>query len=497
MSLLKKLAGETAIYGISSILGRVLHFVILTVYLTRVLEDSEYGIFSEMYSYAGMLMVLFTYRMETAFFRYGSKPGELDKSFSTASISLIVSTLLFVGGIVLLAPQIAEHLLQYPDRADYVIWFALIIGFDTLAAIPFARLRLENRPIKFAVIKILNILINAGCIFFFLEGIPFLIAQGFDNWEAFYYPEHLLSYVFVSNLIASACVMLLLLPAYFKIKLQFDFSLWRTMMRYTLPLVVVGFAGIFNQLSSVPLLKSFLPGTLEQKQAAMGLYSASAKIAVLMNLFIQAFNYAAEPFFFNHADRKDARQMYAQTAQAFAMVGSLVFLGILLYLDIVQLMIGENLRGGVDIVPILLLAYFFLGLYYNFSIWYKLKDQTKIGAYISITGVLITLAINFFLLPRIGYQGAAWAALACYAFMAGASYWTGRKYYPIAYPIPKITTYIVVAVLGYFASLFLRPYLQENLYLILLVNTLILSICLAIYYQLEKTVIRNLLKLDQ
>ena len=495
MSLLKKLAGETAIYGVSSILGRVLHFVILTVYLTRVFDPTVYGVFTEMYSYAGMLMVLFTYRMETAFFRFGSKAGELDKSFSTASISLIISTILFVSSLILFAPQIAQ-LLKYPEHADYVIWFAIIIGFDALAAIPFARLRLENRPIRFAVIKILNILINAGFIFFFLEGIPFLTSNGFDFFEAFYDKDNSLSYVFISNLIASAGVMLLLLPAYFKIKFQFDTSLWRTMMQYALPLVVVGFAGVFNQLSSVPLLKEWLPGSLKENQDAMGLYGAAAKIAVLMNLFIQAFNYAAEPFFFSNADRSDAKKMYAQTAQAFALVGSLVFLGILLYLDIVQYMIGKDLRGGIDIVPILLLAYFFLGLYYNFSIWYKLKDKTNIGAYISIIGVGITLAVDYSLIPYLGYQGAAWAALACYCFMAIASYWTGQKYYPIDYPILKILKYISVAISGYLLSLYIRPFLDENLILVLGTNTFILLICLSIYYQMEKKIIRNLLKLD-
>ena len=494
MSLLKKLAGETAIYGLSSILGRVLHFVILTVYLTRVFDDDVYGVFTEMYSYAGMLMVLFTYRMETAFFRFGSKEGGLDKSFSTASISLIISTTVFVAGLVFLAPQIA-NLLQYPDHADYVVWFALIIGFDALAAIPFARLRLENRPIRFAAIKVLNIFINAAFIFFFLEGIPFLSSHGFDLFDTFYNAENRLSYVFIANLIASAGVILLLLPAYFKIKLQFDSSLWRTMMQYTLPLVVVGFAGVFNQLSSAPLLKEWLSGTLQENQSQMGLYGAAAKIAVLMNLFIQAFNYAAEPFFFSNADQRDARKMYAQVAQAFALVGSLVFLGIMLYLDLVQLMIGKNLRGAIDIVPILLLAYLCLGLYYNFSIWYKLKDKTNIGAYISIIGVVITLTIDYFLIPSIGYQGAAWAALACYCFMALASYWTGQKYYPIDYPISKILKYISLALSAYLVSCYIRPYLKDNLILILLVNTILLVGCLFVYYLMEKKIIRGFLKL--
>ena len=367
MSLLKKLAGETAIYGTSSILSRLLHYVILTPFFTRTFQTGEYGVVSNMYTWAALLMVLFTYRMETAFFRFGSREDEMEKVFSTASISLLGSTAVFVSVMIAFAQPIAGWL-HYPDHADYVIWFALIIGFDALAAVPFAKLRLENRPIRFAVIKTLNIIINIIFIFFFLELCPYLIDRGFTGLDVIYNPADRIEYVFISNLIASTVVIFLFLPTYFNIKLRFDRLLWRRMILYALPLVIVGIAAVVNQLIGIPMLIEFLPGSIEENHDQAGIYSAAAKIAVLMNLFTQAFNYAAEPFFFRNAERSDSKYIYAQVGQAFAIVGSLVFLGIMLYLDIIQFFLGKDFRTGLGVVPLLLLAYLFLGLYYNFSI---------------------------------------------------------------------------------------------------------------------------------
>jgi O-antigen/teichoic acid export membrane protein len=487
MSLLKKLAGETAIYGISSILSRLLHYVILTPFFTRAFETGEYGVVSNMYTWAALLMVLFTYRMETAFFRYGSKNNALDKVFSTASISLLASTIVFVLIMISFAQPIASWL-HYPDHVEYVIWFTLIIGFDALAAVPFAKLRLENRPIRFAIIKTLNIIINIIFIFFFLKLCPYLIEQGYSDLELIYNEENRIEYVFISNLLASATVILLLIPAYFKIKLKFDADLWRKMIVYALPLVIVGIAAVVNQLIGIPMLIEFLPGSIEENHDQAGIYSAAAKLAVLMNLFTQAFNYAAEPFFFRNAERSDSQHIYAQVGQAFAIVGSLVFLGIMLYLDIIQYFLGKEFRGGLGVVPILLLAYLFLGLYYNFSIWYKLADRTIFGAYIASGGALITIALNVLLIqqPDIAYYGPAWAALACYFFMAMASYWTGQRHYPIHYPMQKIFTYILLAIAAYGLSLLGNPLWKDAIFVKLLVNTSILFIYLFALYLLEK-----------
>ncbi len=493
MSLIKKLAGETAIYGISNILNRLLNYIIITPYLTYVFNEDqgEYGDHGMMYAFAAFLMVIFTYGMETAFFRFANKKGELDRVFSTASISLISSTILLSTFFLLMAPQIAAWLL---NPALYIRYFILIVAFDALAAIPFARLRLENRPIRFAFYKAINIVINGGMILFFLELCPYLTEQGSDWASQIYDPERKLEYVFLANLMASAATILLLLPMYFKIKLAFDAALWKKMTWYAAPLIIVGIAGMINQLSDRILIPQLMTGTLESNKEQLGIYNAAVKIAVLINLFTQAFKFAAEPFFFRHSDRVDSRQIYAQVGQAFAFVGSLAFLGLLLYLDVFQFIIASNFREGLVIAPIMILAYLFLGLYFNFSIWFKITDQTYIGAIISVCGAVISLSLNFTLIPQLGYLGAAWASFSCFLFMAVVSYLVGLRYYPIPYPIGKMILYITLAVAVWWLSEQLRPALLGSFGLIFLVNTLLLIGYLLAIAMLERPLLRKILK---
>ncbi len=405
MSLLKKLAGETAIYGGATILSHLLNFIIITPYLTRIFsgERAEYGIHGLMYAYAGLLMVLLTYGMETAFFRFGRQQEDRERAFSTASISLLSSTVFFGALMFAFAPEIAGLLTKRSDSA-YVFYFTLILGFDVLCAIPFARLRMENRPMRFAMLKVVNVAVNAVLILFFLEILPWI---GKENavFQGLYIPDHELHYVFIANLLASLVTFIMLLPYLRKINWQFDRALWYKMMGYALPLVVVGLSGMINQLADRFFIKALLPGNLEENLDQLGVYNACIKIAVLMNLFTQAFKYAAEPFFFNHADRSDARSLYAQIGQAFTLVGAVAFLGIQLYLDYIQYLIGSDYREGLGIVPITLMAYLFLGIYYNFSAWYKLTDQTHIGAYISVGGAVVTIILNVLLLPRMAMRG--------------------------------------------------------------------------------------------
>ncbi len=473
--MLKKLAGETAIYGVSSILSRLLNYIILTPYLTYVFQTGEYGVVTDMYTYAALLMVIFTYRMETTFFRFGNDPAHRERAFSTASWSLIVSTIV-LATVLLAFSQPLANWLQYPDHRDYLIWFIFIIAFDAVAAVPFARLRLENRPIRFAVLKTLGILVNIAFIFFFLEGCPWLIENGFSGVASFYDDNNRITYVFLANLMASTFVLLFLLPEFRHLKWTFDRLLWKKMMVYAMPLVVVGLAAVINQLINIPLMKSLLPYSLEMNLDQIGIYGACYKIAILMSLFTQAFNYAAEPFFFRNANRDDAKHIYAQVAQAFALVGSFTFLGIMSYLEIIQYFIGKDFREGLSVVPILLIAFLMLGLYYNFSIWYKLTDRTKFGAYISLTGVVITLALNFLLIPRIGYIGGAWAALACYGSMALFSYFLGQKYFPVKYPVGKILGYVFSAILVYGLSQQLTFLSGNSMPIHILVNTLLLGL---------------------
>ncbi|MEO0776942.1 MAG: polysaccharide biosynthesis C-terminal domain-containing protein [Bacteroidota bacterium] len=496
MSLIKKLAGETMLYGLSSILGRLLNYFILASYLTRVFtgEDTEqYGIHTVMYSFAALAMVFFTYRMETTFFRFGSRAEDRERTFTTASISLLASTLVLVGLIWFLAEPIAARL-SHPGDGRYVRYFAFILALDTLAVIPFAQLRLDQRPLRFALFKILNILVNIGVLIFFLELCPRLLAAGYDTVGGFYNPRWNLDYVFLANLVASAVSFLLFLPRYAHTRWQFDPVLWRRMLAYAGPLILVGVAGVIVQTLDRYLLLELLPGTDAEKLQQVGIYGACLKIAVLMNLFIQAFNYAAEPFFFNNAKRTDSAEVYGQVAQAFTLVGSLVFLGLVLYLDLVQYLIGADYRSGLAVVPILLLAYFFLGLYYNFSIWYKLTDRTDIGAYISTAGALISVGLNLYLIPRIGYLGSSWAALAAYFFMALCNYAASRRYYPVNYPVGKMAFYLLLAIGAYGLSEQLRPLVIESLGKTLALNTLILLLYLGLIAWVERALIRRFLQ---
>jgi len=489
MAILKKFAGETVFYGIGSVLPRVLLFA-MTPFLTRYFDTSEYGIHAVMYSFTALLLVFFTYGMETALFRFGSKESELNKVFSTAAISLLVTTIFFVGLLFLFADPIAAFL-EYPDDGRYVRWFALITGLDSLAALPFAKLRLENRPIRFAIIKLLNVAIQIILILFLLAGCPFLIEHGVDWVSNFYSEDKKLDFVFLANLVASGTVFLVLFKDFFSFKWEFDSQLWRKMLNYSLPLIVVGLASVINR----QLDRIFLQKWLEIDATELtGIYTANVKLAVLMSLLITAFNYAAEPFFFKNRDRKDSRDIYAKLGQAFSIVGSFVFLGIMLYIDLIQILIGKDFRSGLEVVPVLLLAYFGLGLFYNFSIWYKLTDRTRIGAWISIAGASITVLINYIFIPTEGIMAPAYAALACYIFMATVSYFIGKKYYPIDYPIGRMLMYIFVAVSVYILSTLIRPYLDENLLLILVVNTLLFLGYLGGFYFMEKKQIEILLK---
>ena len=496
MSLIKQLAKETAIYGISSILVRLLPFAVLTPYYTWRFDEMEYGIVTEVYVWTAILTVIFTYRMETTFFRFGSKAGELERAFSTAILSLVMTTVIFTSAVVLLAPGLTMAILKDASRQELLILLVAIVGADALAAIPFARLRLQKRPIRFALIKTFNILVNIAFVFFFLMGCPWLIENGYTFAERIYDEERSIVYVFWANLIASMLTVLIFLPMYLKIRLRFDFGLWKEMLAYTGPLVVVGLAGVINQLSGNTLIKELASDDYDQNFAFVGIYAAVAKLAVFMNLFTQAFNYAAEPFFFSNAERSDARQNYADIARLFTLVGTFAFLGIWFYIDIVKYFIDEKYHANLEIAPILLLAYLFLGLYYNFSIWYKLTDQTKYGGYIAVGGVVITLVLNALLIPNpaVSFYGPAWAALACYGFMATMAYWLGRKAYPVPYKVGRMGGYIGLGLLFFGVSFVLRNELGLSPGLLMLINSGLLLIYGGLIFYFDRAFFRRVLR---
>ncbi|NBC24027.1 MAG: hypothetical protein GVX78_00235 [Bacteroidetes bacterium] len=405
--------------------------------------------------FTAVLIILYTFRFETAFFRFGHKDTSLERSFSTGAIFLLF---LSVGFTILLwinAESIAGTFTLNED-ARYVKWFAVIITADALAALPFARLRLENRPIRFAIIKTFSMLINIIGVLLLLEVWPSL--DFLPHLQELYNAEVILDYVFLANLVASVSTLLLLSPYFMKTNWIFDFGLWRRMMAYSWPLLVVGLAGTINLVFDSFFLSWYLPGSDENNIAETGVYKACMRIAILMNLISQAYNYAAEPFFFKQIDSKDAKQKYARTAQAFAWVGCFSILAIALNLDVLKYLIDDSKWGALNLVPLMLLAYFFLGMYYNFAVWYKVTDKTKYGAAIAAIGAIITLVGLRFLIPIMGSWGAVITTFCCFTVLAVLTLVWGRRHYPIPYKLNRMSHYLLSAI-----GLFILSLAFENI----------------------------------
>ena len=489
MSALKKLAGQTAIYGLSSIIGRFLNYLLVPLY-TYIFSTYQYGIVTELYSYAAFFMVIFTYGLETAFFRFYEKEGQQPAVYSTVLWSIFTSTVILTTAVVFVAPFIAEGL-GYPEHSDYIVWFGFIVGLDALASIPFAKLRAKNKALKFASFKLLNIGINIGLNLFFLLLCPYILknySSGtfFDMAQLIYNPEFGIGYIFISNLAASAVTFLLLIPEMKEIKIGFNKYLWKQMIMYALPLVIVGFSGIINEMIDRILLKFLLPFDNETNQSMIGIYGACYKLSLLMTLFIQAYRYAAEPFFFAQSNQKSAKTTYAATLKYFVITGLLIFLGVMLFLDILKYFIGPEFHEGLVVVPILLMANLFLGIYYTLSIWYKITDKTGLGAYIAIGGAIITIVLNIILIPEIGYVGSAWATLVCYLSMSIASYAFGQYYYKVYYNLKRISVYIIVALALFAADYLIVNEITADLFRYGL-KSLLLLLFIIIIYLLERS----------
>lgn len=502
MSLLKKLASETAIYGLSSIVGRVINFMLVPIH-SRVFMEAEYGVSQKLYAFVGIAMVFFTFRLETAYFRFGTDATERERSFGTALTTLLVANgIWFVLGMVFLQP-LSDWLLM-PTRTDIVLMVLCIIALDVLAEIPFARLRLEKRPIRFASIKIAGILSNVVLTLIIL--IWWRQHPNFSFFGAKYDPVFGIGYVFLANMAGSAIVLLLLLAdAFLKksnpfqsvpldaqiptpsgLKLQFDWAMFKKMTLYSAPLVIVGLAGIADETLDRILQERLLPGTLEENQATMGIYSAGYKLTVILALFTQAFRYAAEPFFFAQAKNKDAPALYGQVAKFFTIISALGMLFVLLYLDAFQFILGEKFRGALDAVPVILLATLFLGVYYNFSAWYRLTDRTIWGVYISIFGLAITVIFNLLWIPTMGYMGSAYAKLLCYGGMMLAGLYFGQRFFPVNYPIGRMAFYVGFAVALYYISVLLAQWTGYSFVVKMAVNTITLFVYLGITWKLER-----------
>lgn len=487
MNPLKQLAGQTAIYGLPTILGRLLNYLLVPLY-TYQFATSEYGVVTEMYAYVSLFAVILTYGMETAFFRYSQTEDDKGKVYGTSVLSLIITSVVFITISMIFARPVASRM-GYAEHTEYIRWFVLVLAFDALSAIPFARLRELNKAGQFALIKSINIVINLGLNLFFILLCPYLLKSSGNGFilkliHFVYNPEVGVGYIFISNLIASGVTLLLLLPVILDIKLTFNKPLWKRMIKYALPIMIFGMAGIVNETFDRILLKHLLPGSdMKYNMSQLGIYGACYKISILMTLFIQTFKYAAEPFFFNQSKNTNAKLLYAQVMKYFVMVCCFIFLAVMMYIDVVMLFVGREYRVGQPVVPILLLANLFLGVFYNLSIWYKLTGQTIWGAYISIFGAVLTLILNFWLVPIIGYMGAAWTTFICYGSMMVASYIVGQKYYPINYNVKKLLGFFGLSILFYFLSILVH---FENRILHLTINTFILLLYVFILFMIEK-----------
>ncbi len=446
MDPLKRLAGQTAIYGLSSIVGRFLNYL-LTPLWTSYFVPEQYGIITEMYAYVAFLVVLLTYGMEIAYFRFVSK-GEWPKAriFSTGLYSLITTSGLFIAAATIFSQPIAEFL-YYPEHREYVIWFAFIVGLDAVSTLPLARLREENKAGRFALVNLLNITVNIGLNLFFIYYLMGKHQAGESNYltRHLFNPDIGVGYVFIANLAASAIKFLFLTPLMAKARVMPDTRALKGMLVYASPLLIAGLAGIVNETLDRAMLKWLLIGDMK-KEAVMhevGVYGACYKLSMIITIFIQAYRYAAEPFFFSEEKTQNARYTYARALTFFVVIVSAMFLFVLLYLDIFKHFISrEAYWEGLHVVPILLLANIFLGIYFNLSVWYKLTEKTQFGAYITSLGALITIVLNLLLIPTMGYLGSAWATLACYFTMAVVSFAFSKKYYPIPYHTGRVLAYL-------------------------------------------------------
>ena len=460
MNPLKKLASQTAVYGLSSVIGRFLNYLLVPLY-TRYFLPSEYGVVTEIYAYVAFLVIVLTYGFETAFFRFSKKENDVKVVYSTALISLFISSTLFVF-LVFLSSDSISNLMGYGIKTKYIEWFSIIVALDAISSISFASLREQNKALRFTCIRLLNIFLNIGLNLYFIV-----------------YKEFGIEYIFISNLISSTATIVLLLPEMIKSVWVFDLKLWHKMRVYAFPLLIAGLAGITNETIDRILLKHLLPNP-EISAAELGLYGAFYKLSILMTLFIQTFRFAAEPFFFAQANNKNSKTIYADVMKYFTIIMAVIFLGVTIFYDFIKGLLGSDYHDerGFLVVSILLLANLFLGIYYNLSIWYKLTEKTNYGAYLSLFGAVITLLLNFILIPKIGFVGSAWATLICYFSMTTASYCIGNKHFPIPYQVKRIGLYLS-SMLGIYLFVYFLP---ENI----LFNCLLLLAFIIFVYLLEK-----------
>jgi O-antigen/teichoic acid export membrane protein len=466
LSSIKKLASQTFWYGFSNIFGRFLNYL-LTPLLTTIFASQKYGDISILFASAAFLNVIYTYGMETSYFRFSNLHPEKEV-YDTGLSTLLITTVLFTA-ILFIPVQSLANYMEIGSHPEYIQWVLLIVALDTLAVIPFSKLRHEGRPRKFAFIKILNILINVGLVVFFLIYCKGQHEKGAENFFAVLYDPRIdIGYVFIAQLVASAVTLLMLWKEITSFSFVWNGKLIREMLIYTAPLVIVGFGGMINETIDRFMITSLYPGSSDEARSANGIYSANAKLAIIITLFITAFRMGAEPFFFKQAKDENAPRTYARVMKFFVIACCLCFLSVMLFLDIWKYFMGVKRHPeyleGLKIVPLLMLDKIFLGIYYNLSIWYKLTNKNMMAAYLTIAGAILTISINWVLIPRIGYVGCAIASFVCYGFMMTTSYILGQKYFPVPYAWKKLLAYIVICFILFLIHQLFRYY-SPNIWL--------------------------------
>lgn len=465
MNYIKRVAGHTLIYGLSSVVPRLLNYFLVFLH-TRVFLQEEYGVVTELYAYLAVLLVLLTYGMETGFFRFSGKDDNPNETYSTAFISLFTTSFLFIFFASFLSDAIVTKI-GYPGHKEYIILLASIIGLDAFSTIPFAKLRMMNKAYTFALIKVIGVVLNIFFNIFFLIICP---KYSFFQEVGIYYPDLGITYIFLSNLIGTifTTVIVLFVPGLFP--QTFSFSKLKLLLLYSFPLLISGIGGSSNEFFDRIFYK-YLASPDVNALYELGIYGANVKLAVLMTLFIQMYRYAVEPFIFSNVTDKNSPEMYANLTKYFLFFALLIFMGVGLFTDLLQILIGKNFREGIGVVPILLMSNLFFGLYFNVSIWYKITKQTWYGIFYTFSGAVITMILYFVLIPIIGYYGAALAKLICYILITILCYLGGQKHYPVPYDINKFLIYILSAsvlfLIGYFISI--QPYFASLIFRISLV----------------------------
>jgi O-antigen/teichoic acid export membrane protein len=447
LSDIKKLAGQTLWYGVPTILTRFLSYAIALLAYRYPPELT--GDYTLIYAIIPFLNILYTYGLETSYFRFANLENK-QHVYNTLSVSILASTVLF-SVLLYSAHSGIISFFNLKDHPEYVTWMIAILFFDMLAVLPFCKLREEGRPKKFAAIKVVNIIINVLLVLFFTVFCERIYKKDPGNFFiGWYNPDLKVGYFIIANLIASIITLLLLYRELMVIRFRFNRPLWTKVMRYSMPLIIVGFGGMVNEMLSRVLFEKFahLPELESKKQ--LGIFGANFKLAVLITIFIQVFKMAAEPFFFKKAGDADAKKTYARVMKFFVIACCFMFLFVVLFLHAWKLLISykhTEYAEGIGVVPVLALGYIFLGIYYNLSVWYKLTDKNMFGAYITVMGVVITVLLNYLLVPKFGYLGSAWATFFCYLYMMVVSYIQGQKHYKIPYATRKLIAYIVLCIL--------------------------------------------------